>query len=67
MSNWYPLLLVGLGGAAGSMARYAAAQAVTGFALAAIFAAAEECHAPVFLAGLALSLLALIPAMSRRP
>ncbi len=46
---------------------YAAAQAVTGFALAAIFAAAEECHAPVFLAGLALSLLALIPAMSRRP
>jgi len=28
MSNWYPLLLVGLGGAAGSMARYAAAQAV---------------------------------------
>jgi len=46
---------------------YAAAQAGTGVALAALFAATGDSHAAVFGAGLALSLLALIPAMSRRP
>lgn len=46
---------------------YSAAQAVTGFALAALFGATGESHAAVFAAGLLLSLLALIPAMSRRP
>lgn len=46
---------------------YAVAQAAVGVALAALFAATGERHGAVFAAGLALSLLALIPAMSRRP
>ena len=40
-------------------AGYAVAQAVTSFALAALFARVAEAHGPVFLAGLALSVAAL--------
>ena len=46
-------------------ALYAAAQAVTGYALAWLFALAGDAHAPVFLAGLVLSLAGLLVALGR--
>jgi predicted MFS family arabinose efflux permease len=47
----------------GTTAAYAVAQALTAFALAALFAATAESHAAVFGAGLALSVAALLAAL----
>lgn len=48
-------------------AAFAVAQAVTGFAMAALFGATGESHAAIFAAGLGLSVLSLLVAMADRP